>query len=38
MEPIIRLENVTKKFPEGEGEFVALKDINLEFQKGSLRV
>jgi len=34
MEPIIKIENVTKKFPEGEGEFVALKDINLEFQKG----
>lgn len=32
MEPIIKLENVTKKFPEGEGEFVALKNINLDFE------
>lgn len=34
MEPIIKIENVTKKFPEGEGEFTALRDINLNFEKG----
>lgn len=31
---IISLENVTKRFPVGEGEFTALKEINLEFKKG----
>jgi len=34
MSKIISIENVTKKFPEGDGEFTALKNINLEFQKG----
>lgn len=33
-ETIITLENVTKSYPVGEGEFTALKDINLEFKKG----
>ena len=31
---IIRLQNVTKRFPVGDGEFTALKDINLNFEKG----
>lgn len=32
---IISIENVTKKFPVGDGRFfTALKDINLNFQKG----
>ncbi|MEQ8582567.1 MAG: ABC transporter ATP-binding protein [Marinoscillum sp.] len=31
---IISIENVTKRFPVGDGEFTALKDINLQFQKG----
>lgn len=34
MDPIIRLESVTKKFPEGEGEFTALKNISLDFKEG----
>jgi putative ABC transport system ATP-binding protein len=34
MAPIIRLESVTKKFPEGEGEFTALRNINLTFEEG----
>lgn len=33
-ETIISLDNVTKRFPVGEGEFTALKDICLEFKKG----
>lgn len=33
-ENIISLKNVTKRFPVGDGEFTALKDINLDFQKG----
>ncbi len=33
-EKIISIENVTKRFPVGDGEFTALKDINLEFRKG----
>jgi putative ABC transport system ATP-binding protein len=33
-EKIILIENVTKRFPVGDGEFTALKDINLEFRKG----
>lgn len=33
-EIIISLENVTKRFPIGEGEFTALKNINLTFKKG----
>jgi putative ABC transport system ATP-binding protein len=31
---IITLEHVTKRFPVGEGEFTALRDINLQFEKG----
>jgi putative ABC transport system ATP-binding protein len=31
---IISIKNVTKRFPVGEGEFTALKNINLEFQRG----
>lgn len=34
MEQIINLKNVTKRFPVGDGEFTALQDINLQFQKG----
>ena len=30
---IISIENVTKRFPVGEGEFTALKNINLEFKR-----
>lgn len=33
-EKIIELKNVTKRFPVGNGEFTALKDINLEFMRG----
>jgi putative ABC transport system ATP-binding protein len=33
-ETIISISKVTKRFPVGEGEFTALKDINLEFKKG----
>ncbi len=31
---LITLKNVTKRFPVGRGEFTALSDINLSFQKG----
>lgn len=31
---IIQLKNVTKRFPVGDGEFTALKDINLSFDRG----
>ncbi len=31
---IIKIENLTKRFPVGKGEFTALKNINLEFGKG----
>ncbi|MBK5209782.1 MAG: ABC transporter ATP-binding protein [Flavobacteriaceae bacterium] len=31
---IISLKHITKRFKVGEGEFTALKDINLEFEKG----
>jgi putative ABC transport system ATP-binding protein len=31
---IIKIENLTKRFPVGEGEFTALRDINLQFGKG----
>ncbi|MFZ2898044.1 MAG: ABC transporter ATP-binding protein [Saprospiraceae bacterium] len=34
MEPIIHINNLTKRFPVGNGEFTALNDVNLEFQKG----
>lgn len=33
-EKIISLHNVIKRFPVGDGEFTALKGINLDFQKG----
>lgn len=33
-EYIITIENLTKRFPVGKGEFTALKDINLQFGKG----
>jgi putative ABC transport system ATP-binding protein len=33
-ENIIAIENVTKRFPVGEGEFTALSKINLQFKKG----
>lgn len=31
---IVSLENVTKKFKDGDGEFTAIKNINLQFGKG----
>lgn len=31
---IITIEHLTKRFPVGKGEFTALKDINLRFDKG----
>lgn len=31
---IINIENLTKRFPVGKGEFTALKEINLKFGKG----
>lgn len=31
---IIQIENLTKKFPVGKGEFTALKNIDLQFAKG----
>lgn len=31
---IITIENLTKRFPEGDSEFTALKGINLDFQRG----
>jgi putative ABC transport system ATP-binding protein len=31
---IIKIKNLTKKFPVGSGEFTALRDINLTFRKG----
>jgi putative ABC transport system ATP-binding protein len=34
MENIIKLTNVVKRFPVGDGEFTALKGINLTFKKG----
>ncbi len=33
-ENIITIENLTKRFPVGNGEFTALKEINLGFEKG----
>ncbi|WP_020539016.1 ABC transporter ATP-binding protein [Lewinella cohaerens] len=33
-ESVIIIENVTKRFPVGEGEFTALKNINLQFKRG----
>ncbi len=34
METIISIKNLTKEFPVGDGAFVALKNINLDFKKG----
>lgn len=31
---IVSLKNITKRFKVGDGEFTALKDINLDFKKG----
>ncbi|MGD2034934.1 MAG: ATP-binding cassette domain-containing protein, partial [Bacteroidales bacterium] len=31
---IIKIDNLTKRFPIGKGEFTALKNINLNFGKG----
>ncbi|MFZ1807290.1 MAG: ABC transporter ATP-binding protein [Cyclobacteriaceae bacterium] len=31
---IISIQNVVKRFPVGDGEFTALKGINIEFEKG----
>ena len=31
---IIRIKNLTKRFPMGKGEFTALRDISLEFGTG----
>ncbi|MFY0642871.1 MAG: ABC transporter ATP-binding protein [Bacteroidia bacterium] len=33
-EIVVELKNVTKRFKVGDGEFTALKDINLKFEKG----
>lgn len=33
-EKIVRIENLVKRYPMGETEFTALKDINLTFDKG----
>ncbi|MCB5268117.1 MAG: ATP-binding cassette domain-containing protein, partial [Candidatus Cloacimonetes bacterium] len=33
-EVIAKIENMSKAFPTGEGDFWALKNINLEFLKG----
>lgn len=33
-EKIISLKNVSKHYPVGDGQFTALKNINLNFQKG----
>jgi len=33
-ENIISINNVSKRYPVGDGEFTALKNINLDFQKG----
>jgi len=32
--PLVRVENVIKRYPMGEKELTALRDINLEFEKG----
>ncbi|MCB0571409.1 MAG: ABC transporter ATP-binding protein [Phaeodactylibacter sp.] len=34
METIIQIDKLTKRFPVGNGEFTALKDIKLAFRKG----
>jgi len=33
-QPIVKLENLTKRFPVGKGEFTALSNISLTFQQG----
>ena len=33
-DPIVRIKNMSKAFPTGEGEFLALKNVNLDFGKG----
>ncbi|MDP3446056.1 MAG: ATP-binding cassette domain-containing protein, partial [Ignavibacteria bacterium] len=33
-EKIISIENLVKRFPVGDGEFTALNNINLSFNKG----
>lgn len=33
-QPIVQLENLTRRFPVGKGEFTALDKINLSFRKG----
>ena len=33
-QPIISLQNVTKRYPVGNGEFTALENIDLEFRRG----
>jgi len=33
-QPIVKLENLTRRFPVGKGEFTALNRINLSFNKG----
>jgi len=32
--PLVKVENVIKRYPMGEKELTALRDINLEFEKG----
>ena len=34
MEILIKIDNLTKRFPMGDGEFTALNQVNLEFGKG----
>ncbi len=33
-EPIVSLRHITRRFKVGEGEFTALSDVNLDFEKG----
>ncbi len=33
-DPIVRINNMSKAFPTGESEFLALKNVNLDFGKG----
>lgn len=33
-ETLIKITNMSKAFPTGEGDFLALKDINLCFNRG----
>ncbi|MGA1791137.1 MAG: ABC transporter ATP-binding protein [bacterium] len=34
MEPLVKTENLVKRYPMGRAEFTALKDINLRFERG----